>query len=84
MIRWSLILFVRAYQVTLSPLIGSCCRFYPSCSDYAIEAIEKHGVWRGTWLALRRLGRCHPFHSGGWDPVPKTMHKTTCSGDVHE
>lgn len=70
MIRRLLILLVRVYQVTLSPLIGSCCRFEPSCSAYCIQAIEKHGALRGLWLGLRRLGRCHPFHAGGLDPVP--------------
>lgn len=71
MIKHLLIFFVRAYQVTLAPLIGSCCRFEPSCSAYCIEAIEKHGAIRGLWLALCRLGRCHPFHTGGLDPVPE-------------
>jgi conserved hypothetical protein YidD len=54
----------------ISPLLPSTCRFYPSCSAYAVEALEKHGAWRGTKLTLRRLGRCHPFHPGGYDPVP--------------
>jgi putative membrane protein insertion efficiency factor len=70
MIRQLLILMVRGYQVTLSPLLPAACRYYPSCSAYAIEALERHGAWRGSWLALRRIGRCHPFHSGGYDPVP--------------
>lgn len=61
---------IRAYQLTISPLLGARCRFYPSCSHYALEAIEHHGVWRGGWLAARRLGRCHPFCQGGYDPVP--------------
>jgi putative membrane protein insertion efficiency factor len=63
---------IRAYQLTLSPLLGARCRFYPSCSHYALEAIERHGVWRGGWLAAQRLARCHPFCHGGYDPVPAT------------
>jgi putative membrane protein insertion efficiency factor len=70
MIRWLLIAFVRGYQIVLSPLLPAACRYYPSCSAYAIEALEKHGASRGAWLALRRIGRCHPFHTGGYDPVP--------------
>jgi putative membrane protein insertion efficiency factor len=61
---------IGAYQYALRPLLGNHCRFYPSCSDYAREAVERHGVVRGGWLALRRLGRCHPYHEGGFDPVP--------------
>jgi putative membrane protein insertion efficiency factor len=65
-----LILIVRAYQVALSPLLPAACRYHPTCSHYAIEAIEKHGAARGGWLALRRIARCHPFRPGGFDPVP--------------
>jgi len=61
---------IRTYQLTLSPFIGRQCRFHPTCSHYAAEAIERCGVVSGVWLALRRLGRCHPFHPGGFDPVP--------------
>ena len=70
MMRQLFILTVRGYQVMLSPLLPAVCRYYPSCSAYAIEALERHGAWRGGWLALRRIGRCHPFRSGGYDPVP--------------
>lgn len=66
-----LVFFIRGYQRLLSPLLGARCRFHPSCSRYAIEAIERFGPWRGGWLALRRLGRCHPLNPGGIDPVPE-------------
>lgn len=65
-----LILLVRGYQLLLSPLLPPSCRFYPSCSEYAAQAIRLHGPLRGVWLAAARLGRCHPFHAGGVDPVP--------------
>ncbi|MBX6331992.1 MAG: membrane protein insertion efficiency factor YidD [Gemmatimonadaceae bacterium] len=68
--RWVLIFLVRGYQVALSPLLPSTCRFYPSCSAYAVEALERHGALRGSWLTIRRLARCHPFCAGGYDPVP--------------
>lgn len=64
---------VRAYQLVLSPLVGGACRFEPSCSAYALEAIERHGAARGLWLALRRISRCHPFARPGFDPVPPRM-----------
>jgi len=63
-------ILIRAYQLAVSPLLGPRCRFYPSCSQYALEAVTRYGALRGSWLALRRLGRCHPFHEGGYDPVP--------------
>jgi putative membrane protein insertion efficiency factor len=61
---------IRLYQWTLSPLLGPKCRFYPSCSNYALEAVQRFGILQGSWLTLRRLGRCHPWHPGGIDPVP--------------
>lgn len=61
---------VRAYQWCVSPLLPRSCRFIPSCSEYADEALSRHGAWRGSWLATRRLCRCGPWHPGGYDPVP--------------
>ncbi len=61
---------IRLYQRVVSPLLPRSCRFYPSCSSYALEAIERHGSWRGVVLAVRRIARCHPLHPGGYDPVP--------------
>lgn len=66
-----LLTMIRGYQLTLSAVIGPRCRFYPSCSHYAAEAIEKHGIIRGTGFAARRISRCHPFNAGGYDPVPQ-------------
>ncbi len=70
MMRHFIVLIVRAYQLYISPLLPSACRYYPSCSSYAIEAVERHGVIRGISLAVRRIARCHPFRPGGYDPVP--------------
>ncbi|WOD39686.1 membrane protein insertion efficiency factor YidD [Nodosilinea sp. E11] len=61
---------IRGYRAFLSPLLPSVCRFTPTCSQYALDAINCHGAWQGSWLALRRILRCHPFHPGGYDPVP--------------
>jgi len=68
--RSLLLLLVRVYQFTLRPLLGAHCRFYPSCSEYASDAIERHGALKGLALTLRRIARCHPYHPGGYDPVP--------------
>jgi putative membrane protein insertion efficiency factor len=65
-----LVLVVRFYQRFIGPGLPRACRFYPSCSTYAVEALTRHGAARGSWLAARRLLRCHPFHPGGVDPVP--------------
>lgn len=61
---------IRFYQIFISPLKPPACRFYPTCSAYAIEAIQKKGPVKGTWLAIKRIAKCHPFHPGGYDPVP--------------
>ena len=63
-------LFIQGYRYAVSPLLGMHCCFHPSCSEYAQEALERHGMARGVWLALKRLARCHPWHPGGHDPVP--------------
>lgn len=65
-----LVLSIRAYRWLVSPLLGRHCRFHPSCSEYALEALQRHGLWKGSGLALRRVGCCHPWHAGGFDPVP--------------
>lgn len=61
---------IRFYQLALSPYFGQQCRFTPTCSEYTRQAILRHGAWKGAWLGLRRVGRCHPWHPGGHDPVP--------------
>lgn len=63
-------LAIRGYQLSISPLLPPACRYYPTCSQYALEAVGKYGAWKGGLLALRRILRCHPFHPGGYDPVP--------------
>ena len=65
---------IRLYQLAVSPLLGANCRFYPSCSSYALQAIERFGCLRGGWLSLKRIGRCHPWHPGGVDLVPEHTH----------
>ena len=67
---WFLLLLLHGYRRFISPLLAPRCRFYPSCSAYALQAVQLHGALRGSWLAVRRLSRCHPFHAGGLDPVP--------------
>jgi hypothetical protein len=68
--RQLLVLVVRIYQVSLGPLLPAACRYTPSCSAYAIEALQRYGALKGGWMAVRRIGRCHPFRPGGYDPVP--------------
>ncbi len=79
---WLLILLLNGYRRFVSPLLGPRCRFYPSCSAYALEAVQVHGALRGSWLAARRLSRCHPFHAGGLDPVPGPGRKAAATGDA--
>ena len=77
-------LLIRLYQLTISPLLGPRCRFYPSCSHYALEALTRFGVLRGGWLTLKRIGRCHPWNPGGLDPVPTVFGGHTCHHGVDE
>jgi putative membrane protein insertion efficiency factor len=65
---------IRLYQLTLSPLLPPSCRFEPSCSHYSYDAIKRFGFFKGGWLAVKRISRCHPFHPGGYDPVPEEFH----------
>ena len=65
-----IITIIRAYQIIISPFKPNCCRFYPSCSNYCIEAVKQHGILRGLWYGLRRIISCNPYNSGGYDPVP--------------
>ena len=67
--QWIVTRVLQVYKFALSPLLPSACRFYPTCSDYMHEAVERHGARKGIWMGLRRLARCHPFHAGGYDPV---------------
>ena len=71
MIKSLLLGLIGLYRYGISPMLGRTCRFHPSCSEYAMDAIRAHGALRGTWLALTRVGRCHPFNPGGYDPVPE-------------
>lgn len=71
---------IRLYRLLISPLLGPRCRYHPTCSAYAAEALQKHGLFRGSWLAIRRVVRCHPGYPGGYDPVPPTKTATTPCG----
>ena len=68
--KQAFLVLIRFYQKWISRFLPSSCRFYPSCSEYTFQAIEKYGVLKGGWMGVRRIGRCHPFHPGGFDPVP--------------
>jgi putative membrane protein insertion efficiency factor len=70
-LAWALRALVQAYRWTISPLLGPSCRYYPTCSAYALDALDEHGAMRGAWLATKRICRCHPWHDGGYDPVPR-------------
>jgi uncharacterized protein len=74
---------IQTYRWLISPLLGPVCRFYPSCSAYALEAVNRHGAFRGSWLAVRRLLRCHPFSPGGFDPVPDVHACAELKGITH-
>lgn len=71
---WLMTALIQCYRYAISPLLGPRCRFWPTCSSYGLEAIRLHGPWRGGWLTLRRILKCHPFHAGGVDPVPEPRH----------
>ncbi len=77
-LAWPLIQLVRLYRIAISPWLGGNCRFDPTCSNYAIEALQDHGILKGSWLAVRRIGRCHPWGGSGYDPVP------AAGKDTHE
>jgi putative membrane protein insertion efficiency factor len=74
---------VRLYQLLISPVLPASCRFHPSCSAYAMEALAKHGPVTGSWLAVKRVCRCHPWNDGGIDPVPEPKHKADCGLHAH-
>jgi uncharacterized protein len=71
--RGALLLLIALYRALISPFLGANCRYYPSCSAYARDSIKRFGVIRGVWLSIKRLARCHPFHDGGYDPVPQAL-----------
>ncbi len=77
--RYCLIALIKLYKLFLSPIMGNACRFYPTCSTYGIEAIEKHGAIKGTYLTIKRIGRCQPLCKGGYDPVPDVVKKNDIS-----
>ena len=72
-----LLILLKGYKYLISPLLGPSCRFYPTCSEYAAEAIQEHGAAKGSWLAVKRIAKCHPWHAGGCDPVPNASRKHT-------
>ena len=82
--RYVATVLIRLYQWTVSPWLGPTCRFHPSCSNYALEAIHRFGLLRGGWLTVKRLGRCHPWHPGGFDPVPLANGTSACNHPAHD
>ena len=74
-LQWLIIKFIRIYQIFISPMIGQRCRFTPTCSHYAIKALKIHGLFTGTWLAIKRISSCHPWGGSGFDPVPEKKEK---------
>ncbi len=72
------LLLIRGYQLIVSPWLGANCRYYPSCSQYTAEAVDRYGALRGSWMGARRILRCHPFHAGGFDPVPDRRSACDC------
>ncbi len=79
--RQILIVLIKFYRYAISPYLAPSCRYTPTCSSYAIEAIERHGIFRGSWLAVRRVSRCHPWHEAGYDPVPENNDLTVTRRD---
>lgn len=79
--RLILIALIKVYRYTISPYLAPSCRYTPTCSSYAIEAVERFGVFRGSWMALRRISRCHPWHEAGYDPVPDNNELTITRRD---
>ncbi len=82
--RHCLIGFIKLYQTLISPFIGQNCRFEPTCSYYTQHAIARHGVFKGGWLGIKRIARCHPWHAGGFDPVPPSKPLSTVSNDSNK
>jgi len=72
-LKYIFIILIKFYKKFISPVLPSSCRFYPTCSSYSFEAIEKYGAIKGGWLAIKRISKCHPFHKGGFDPVPENL-----------
>ncbi|SFC91094.1 hypothetical protein SAMN04487968_11428 [Nocardioides terrae] len=82
-VKFVLVGLLKAYRLLISPLYGQVCRYHPSCSTYALHAVEVHGSLRGSWLAVRRVGRCHPWAAGGYDPVPAPRSSRVHTGPSH-
>lgn len=83
-LSWPLVQLVRFYRLAISPWLGANCRYDPSCSSYAIEALQVHGAVKGSWLAAKRIARCHPWGGSGYDPVPADPNKDNASGNRDE